>query len=102
MKSGLELFSSPCVSGDYQCPYICLATTPSCAWGLSGDMMSVTEIDEWDLWQVHVADSDHIKIRSDLGVVIQEIRVLNAVPADRVWWVAERRDMPLRQQRGNR
>lgn len=71
-------------------PYICLGTTPSSAWSLSGDMDEETEVDGWDLWQVNLVDTDEVHVRSEWGPVIHEVRVHNAIGADRIWWVATR------------
>jgi hypothetical protein len=49
-----------------------------------------SEIEEWDLWLVDLADGDEIHIRAEFGPNLYEIRVRNAIPADRVWWVAQR------------
>lgn len=69
---------------------ICLGLTPARAWSLSGDMQHVSEIEEWDLWQIALADGDEIRVRAEFGPCIKEIRVFNPIPADRLWWVAER------------
>jgi hypothetical protein len=50
----------------------------------------VSEIDCWDLWQVRIAEGDSICVRPDFGPVIQEIKVYNQIPADRLWHVGER------------
>lgn len=71
-------------------PYICFGTTPSAAWGLSGDMDYVTEIEEWDLWQVMLADTDEVHFRSEYGNQLKEVRTYNAIPTDRMWWIATR------------
>lgn len=69
-------------------PWICLGTTPSTAWGLIADPDCA---ETWDLWQVQLRDGDHVAVRTDLDLpFIREIRVHNGLPADRVWWVAER------------
>lgn len=76
--------------GDLSYPYLCLSPTPSSAWGLSGDMDWVSEIEAWDLWQVRLADGDEVRYRGDFGPVLREVRVYNAIPADRIWYVATR------------
>lgn len=53
-------------------------------------MSWTSEIEEWDLWQVRLQDGDEVHYRSDFGPVLKEIRVYNAIPADRAWWVARR------------
>lgn len=90
-RGGLQPYCPPTIStGDLIWPYLCLGSTPSAAWGLSGDMDWVTEIDDWDLWQVRLADGDEVRYRSDFGPVLKEIRVFNTIPPDRVWHVATR------------
>lgn len=86
---GLHPFSPPALTSS-TIGYVCLGTTPSAAWGLSGDMEWVQEIEDWDLWQVRLADGDHVTIRSEWGPVLKEIRVFNVLAADRVWWVGQR------------
>lgn len=71
-------------------PYLCFSPTPSCAWSLSGAMEWTSEVDGWDLWQVAVAEGDSICIRPDFGPIIQEIKIYNAIPTDRLWHVGER------------
>lgn len=71
-------------------PYICFALEPSAAWRLSGDMDHASDIEDWDLWQVQFSDGDELHFRSEWGPQILELRVYNAVPPDRVWWVATR------------
>lgn len=96
---GLRPYSPPAVTSEdasaewahgFGC--ICLAPTASGAWGLSGDMQHVSEIEEWDLWQVTLADTDEIRVRAEFGPTVREVRVFNPVPADRLWWVATRGD----------
>lgn len=71
-------------------PYLSFSPTPSRAWSLSGAMEWVSEVDCWDLWQVRISEGDSICIRPDFGPTIQEIKVYNAIPADRLWHVGER------------
>lgn len=112
MTSGLKPFSEPVTStanlenGNVIAgwPYICFGTTPSAAWGLSGDMSWASEIEEWDLWQVNLAENDEVHVRPDFGWDIKEVRVHNAIGPDRVWWVATRtapvaREVPKRAKR---
>lgn len=77
---------------------ICLSSTPSAAWGLSGQQ--ATRIrpagsnlpfeDEWDLWQVNITPDDEVHVLPFFGRVITEVRVANPIPAQRIWWVARR------------
>jgi hypothetical protein len=98
MRLGLTPYAPPVVSsGNTETgneiigwPYLCFALEPSTAWGLSGDMDYVTEIDEWDLWQVRFNSDDEIHYRSEFGDEIKELRVFGAIPPQRLWWVATR------------
>jgi len=89
---GLRPYCPPTIStGDnVTWPYLCFSPSPSAAWGLSGDMAWVSEIEQWDLWQVRLADGDEVHYRSDFGPKLTEIRVYNTIPADRCWYVATR------------
>lgn len=71
-------------------PYICLSPEPSTAWHLSGDMDWAEDIEQWDLWEVRLSRNDEVHFRSEWGDWIREIRVRNAIPADRVKWIAMR------------
>lgn len=91
LREGLRPYAPSVVHSDaLRYPYVCLSPTPSLGWSLSGDMDWVSEVDSWDLWQVRLADGDEVSVRGDFGPVIHEVRVRNAIPADRVWWVATR------------
>lgn len=90
-RGGLQPYSPPTVcSGGLAFPCVCLAPTPSAAWSISGDMDWVSEIEEWDLWQVRLPDGAEVHIRSGFGPRIVEIKVHTAIPADCVWFVAQR------------
>ncbi|MFA5234075.1 MAG: hypothetical protein WC390_06700 [Sulfurimonas sp.] len=87
LKNGLQIMSKS--SSDYvPLPWICLGTTPSTAWSYT--LAEQREIETWDLWQVSLQEHDHMVIRSDLGPYIQEVRIHNGLPADRIWWIGER------------
>lgn len=97
-RAGLQPYSPPvCHSGDLAYPYICLATTPSSAWGLSGDLDHVSEVESWDLWQARLEEGDEVHYRSDFGPVLREIRVRSPIPGDRLWYVATR-EIPAARQ----
>jgi hypothetical protein len=90
-KEGLVPFSEPTVqSGHLFFPYICLGASASCAWAYSGDMDWVSEIEIWDLWQVVLGENDEVRFRPTYGNRLEEIKVYNTIPADRVWFVATR------------
>lgn len=71
-------------------PYVCLGTSPSTAWSLSGAMDWAAEIDQWDLWQARVVDGDDIRIRPDFLPTIREVKVYGPIPADRIWYAGTR------------
>lgn len=71
--------------------YICLGTSPRGAWMLSGDLEWAQEVEDWDLWQVWLVDMDEVRIRPNYGPRIDEVKVHNVIPPDRVWWAGERR-----------
>lgn len=92
---GLQPFSHPTLHceddrGPVGFPYVCLGTNPSSAWRLSGDMGWATEVEAWDLWQIDLAESDEVHVMPEFGARIKEIRIRNAIAADRCWWVASR------------
>lgn len=93
-REGLHPYCPPVLhggpNGDLTFPYLCFSPTHSSAWGLSGDMEWVSEIDVWDLWQVRLAEGDEVHYRSDFGPVLREIRVYGAISTDRCWYVATR------------
>lgn len=70
-------------------PWVCLGTDPARAWQLSGGMGTSAE-DSWDLWQITLADGDEVHVQPEFGTAIKEIRVMSAIPACRVWFIAER------------
>lgn len=80
-------------------PYVCLSPDPSIAWTLSGGMDWVSEIAEWDLWAVRVAEGDHVCVRAEFGPEIKEIKLYGPLPADRLWWVARRISAPSNKPR---
>jgi len=92
-REGLRPHAQPAVASISLC-YVCLSPTPSAAWGLSGDMPYMSEVDEWDLWQVRLAKGDEVHIRPNFGPEIEEIKVHGPIPPDRVWWVARRGSTP--------
>lgn len=73
-------------------PHICLSTTPSNAWAMSGGT-GWTEIEDWDLWQVRLNENDNVHIRPEFGNIIQEIKVRNVITPDRIWLVGSRKEV---------
>lgn len=68
---------------------VCLGTSPSHAWSLSGAVVGV-DGSEWDLWQVTLSDGDQVHPLPFFGHRLQEIRVANRIPKSQVWHVATR------------
>jgi hypothetical protein len=68
---------------------VCLGTSPSHAWSLSGAIFAERG-DVFDLWQVTLDDEDEVHPLCFFGYKLDEIRVRNRIPKRRVWWVAER------------
>lgn len=73
-------------------PWLCLGSTPMHAWSLMPFSDDEKADKEFDLWQVTLRETDEVKIRSDMGPVVREVRVHHGIPADRVLWVAKRHD----------
>lgn len=69
---------------------LCLSSSPSAAWGLSGDMRWARDIAAWDLWQINLTDTDEVHILPSWGPVVTEVRVANRIPKSRIWWIARR------------
>ncbi|MER5608358.1 hypothetical protein AB0F93_00180 [Micromonospora tulbaghiae] len=93
-RDGLRPHSRPTVCQTTTLSYVCLSPNPARAWSLSGDMDWTAEVDDWDLWQVRLADGDNVRIRPEFGREVMEIKVFGPIPADRVWWVARRISTP--------
>jgi len=90
---GLKPFQPPTVhSQDMRAPYICLGPSPSAAWALSGDMGWVSEIEEWDLWQVVLpADgTTEVHVRPFFGNHVEEIKVYTPLAPNCLWLVGTR------------
>lgn len=82
--------ASPSMVATSELGYICLGPTPRKAWTYSGDLEWAQENDDWDLWQVSLADRDEVRIRMDYGMLVIEVKVHNVIPPDRLWWVGQR------------
>jgi hypothetical protein len=76
---------------------ICLALSPSYAWGLSAAVFG-RRGEHWDCWQVVISNEDEVEILPFHGNRPGEIRILNHIPKDRVWLVGSR-TVPQRGQR---
>lgn len=93
LKNGLTVLNE-CIDAQYRTSWICLADTPSSAWGLLPVDPVQMEFDVWDLWQVDLIEGDQLQIRGDFSPYVREVRVMHGLPADRVWWVGEREIHP--------
>lgn len=72
-------------------PWICLGSCPSGAWLLSGDTGWGRDADsDWDLWEVVLGDQDEVHVRPSWGAEVEEVRVHNSIPADRLWYCGRR------------
>lgn len=69
---------------------VCLGTSPSHAWSLSGGIWADRE-SEWDLWQVSLDANDEVHPLPFFGNRLEEVRVANRIPKSRVWYVATRK-----------
>jgi hypothetical protein len=68
---------------------VCCCMSPSHAWALSAAMFGNIG-EEWDLWQVQLDKNDDVRPECFTGNVIGEIRVHNAIPRSRIWYVGSR------------
>lgn len=68
---------------------VCLGTTPSTAWSLSG-AINADRGESYDLWEVWLADDDEIHVRPQMGYGIDEVRVIGHIPKARCWYVGTR------------
>lgn len=93
LRKGLRPFQRATVStGDdgFRQPHVCLGTTPSAAWAVSGDMGWTKHIVEWDLWQVRLAETDEVHFMSIWGDQIEEVQVRNRILKSQIWMVGTR------------
>lgn len=91
-RDGLRPASDPTVAGG-RLQYLCLGPDPRRAWAISGAMDYVSEIEYWDLWQVHLVDGDELYVRPDFSPVVDEVKCRTPIPADRLWWIGRRYDL---------
>jgi hypothetical protein len=90
LREGLRPYERPvCHTGELSHPYVCFGPTPSAAWSLSGDTLE-DDFGGWDLWQVRLTDGDSVSVPQMWGGEIREVRVRNAIAAERLWYVATR------------
>lgn len=81
-----------------QVPWICFGTDPQQAWSLVPEPDAEDPDRDgscgWDLWQAEIEPSDGIRIRDDFGPKLREVRVLNSISPDRLWWIGHRKGDP--------
>ena len=88
-KDGLTVGHDATVSTHGE-PQLCFGPDPASAWSLSGAMDWVAQIDEWDLWQISLRDTDAVHVRAVWGDEITEIRVDGPIEPSRCWHVGRR------------
>lgn len=72
-------------------PYVCLSSSPSLAWGLSGAMPRGREIAAWDLWMTHADRLDgYEEIPDDRDGSVKEVRVYHRIYKRDLWLVGTR------------
>lgn len=90
LRDGLKVMSES-ERGIPEFPWICLAPTPSAAWGYLPASMTSEDNLPLDLWMVRLGDYTRTQIITTDGPNICEVRAFQSIPPDRIWWVAERR-----------
>lgn len=68
---------------------VCLGTSPSHAWSLSGAIQGEPG-ETWDCWQVTLDVGDEVHPLPFFGHRLDEIRVANRIPKSRIWMVGSR------------
>lgn len=92
LREGLRVMQGPETSVSAPFPWLSFSPRPSRAWGLSGGMREWDDLTEnvWDLWECRVPEGAAVHVMPHWGPEISEVRVMSSIPADHVWWVAER------------
>lgn len=73
---------------EFRQPMLCFGVTPAVAWAYSNDVWK--HPGTWDLWEVHLIDTDEVHVLSNYGPRIREVRVANRIKKSRLVWVGER------------
>jgi len=73
-------------------PYLCTSLDPWTAWRYVLPMLDEAEPPHMDLYFFDLVESDDVTIRNDRTIDIIEVRVRNAVAADRVHYIATREE----------
>ncbi|WP_032376707.1 hypothetical protein [Rhodococcoides fascians] len=72
-------------------PMNCMSGDPATAWRyLPHTKEQIAEHASWDLWQVHLAESDEVHVLPVWGRHLHEIRVANRIPKSRLTLLATR------------
>jgi hypothetical protein len=74
----------------WKSPYICLAESPSLAWGLSGAVDREKQVKSWDLWEAWLQGGDYEILESVGQTIIKEIRVYKRIYKRHLWLVGTR------------
>lgn len=90
LREGLVPGSKSTISSE-EVSYVSLGPSPRRAWTYSGDLSWASELENWDLWQVTLSDTDDCRVRTDYGTTVIEVRAHNVIPPDRVWFVGQRK-----------
>jgi hypothetical protein len=76
--------------------YLCFSLNPHTAWELSAGTSGAALLpQEWDLWQATLSDTDQVAIYPCWGGNIQEVRLNNNVPSDRLFLAGTKRNTTL-------
>jgi len=96
LRKGLKVYSKRTTMSQGRYPYICLATRPSLAWGLSADARAGNKkedpIEEWDLWEVRPPDDAEIHVREFWWPKLEEFKCYSSIPASCLWFAGSRDD----------
>lgn len=68
---------------------VCLGTSPSHAWNLSGNIQAAAG-ELWDIWQVALEEHDEVHPLPFFGNRLDEIRVANVIAKSQLWLVGQR------------
>lgn len=88
LRYGLRPYCRSTTNVQWKAPYVSFATSPSLAWGLSGDLRP--DIDSWDLWQTW---ADRVSSYEELSfneTTEAEVRIYERIFKRDIWYVATR------------
>jgi len=87
-RRGLRIDSPPTVDSRHW-GRVCVCMSPSHAWALSAGYVGEPG-QVWDLWMVQLSKQDDVEVMPFTGNIIEEIRISNNIPRDRLWYVGAR------------